>query len=54
MTFICVLSYELSENLEGQTKQMAEDLKEIIDHLNELNRAQDESNPVSFSHNTLI
>jgi nuclear pore complex protein Nup62 len=38
--------YELAANLDSQTKQMAEQLKETIDHLNELNRAQDENNPV--------
>lgn len=38
--------YELAETLDSQTTQMAEQLKETIDHLNELNRAQDENNPV--------
>ncbi|KAF4521252.1 hypothetical protein B566_EDAN008453 [Ephemera danica] len=38
--------YELAATLDSQTTQMAEQLKETIDHLNELNRAQDENNPV--------
>jgi hypothetical protein len=40
-------SYEMAESLDGQTKQMANDLKKIITHLNIINKEQDENNPVS-------
>lgn len=36
----------LAENIDTQLKQMSEDLKEIIEHLNEANRAQDSSDPI--------
>ncbi|XP_011156207.1 nuclear pore glycoprotein p62 [Solenopsis invicta] len=39
-------TYQLSENLDTQLKRMSEDLKEIIEHLNEANRAQDSSDPI--------
>ncbi|KAL0122552.1 hypothetical protein PUN28_007332 [Cardiocondyla obscurior] len=39
-------TYRLSETLDTQLKRMSEDLKEIIDHLNEANRAQDSSDPI--------
>lgn len=39
-------TYRLAENLDTQLKQMSEDLKEIIEHLNEANRGQDSSNPM--------
>lgn len=39
-------TYRLSESLDTQLKQMSEDLKEIIEHLNEANRAQDSSDPI--------
>lgn len=39
-------TYRLAENIDTQLKQMSEDLKEIIEHLNEANRAQDSSDPV--------
>ncbi|XP_063987384.1 nuclear pore glycoprotein p62 [Diachasmimorpha longicaudata] len=39
-------TYNLTENLDTQLKQMSEDLKEIIEHLNEANRAQDSSDPI--------
>ncbi|KAG8040998.1 hypothetical protein G9C98_001986 [Cotesia typhae] len=39
-------TYRLSEKLDTQLKQMSEDLKEIIEHLNEANRAQDSSDPI--------
>jgi hypothetical protein len=37
----------MAESLDGQTKQMANDLKKIITHLNIINKEQDENNPVS-------
>jgi len=37
----------MTENVDTQLKQMSEDLKEIIEHLNETNRTQDTSDPVS-------
>lgn len=39
--------YELASNMDTQLKQMSEDLKEIIENVNERNRAQDSSDPVS-------
>lgn len=44
---ILFCSYRLAENLDTQLKQMQEDLKEIIEHLNESSRTQDTSDPVS-------
>ena len=38
----------MAENMDTQLKQMSEDLKEIIEHLNETNRTQDTSDPVSM------
>lgn len=40
--------YELASNMDTQLKQMSEDLKEIIENLNERNRAQDSTDPVSY------
>ncbi|KAK4885126.1 hypothetical protein RN001_001397 [Aquatica leii] len=40
-------TYKLAENIDTQLKQMSEDLKEIIEHLNESNKAQELSDPVS-------
>ncbi|XP_047350249.1 nuclear pore glycoprotein p62 [Vespa velutina] len=39
-------TYRLAENIDTQLKQMSEDLKEIIEHLNEANRVQDSSDPI--------
>ncbi|XP_011498286.1 PREDICTED: nuclear pore glycoprotein p62 [Ceratosolen solmsi marchali] len=39
-------TYRLAENIDTQLKQMSEDLKEIIEHLNEANRSQDSSDPI--------
>jgi hypothetical protein len=41
----------MAESLDGQTKQMANDLKKIITHLNIINKEQDENNPVSYLKN---
>lgn len=49
-TIIVLHSYHLAENLDTQLKQMQEDLKEIIEHLNESSRTQDTSDPVSVSY----
>ncbi|XP_072946592.1 uncharacterized protein Nup62 [Epargyreus clarus] len=38
--------YSLAENLETQLRQMSEDLKEVIEHLNETNRSQDSNDPI--------
>ncbi|XP_048487321.1 nuclear pore glycoprotein p62 [Plutella xylostella] len=38
--------YSLAENLDSQLRQMSEDLKEVIEHLNETNRGQDSSDPI--------
>lgn len=39
-------TYLLVENLDTQLKQMSEDLKEVIDYLNEANKAQDNTDPI--------
>ncbi|CAH2058100.1 unnamed protein product, partial [Iphiclides podalirius] len=38
--------YSLAENLDSQLRQMSEDLKEVIEHLNETNRSQDTNDPI--------
>lgn len=38
--------YQMAENVDTQLKQMSEDLKEIIEHLNESNRNQDSNDPI--------
>ncbi|XP_063834177.1 nuclear pore glycoprotein p62-like isoform X2 [Ostrinia nubilalis] len=38
--------YSLAENLDSQLRQMSEDLKEVIEHLNETNRSQDSNDPI--------
>lgn len=38
--------YSIAENLDTQLKQMSEDLKEVIEHLNEANKAQDPNDPI--------
>lgn len=40
--------YQLSEIIDSQLKQMSEDLKEIVEHLNESNKNEDTSDPVCF------
>ncbi|KAF2899267.1 hypothetical protein ILUMI_06908 [Ignelater luminosus] len=40
-------TYKLAENIDAQLKQMSEDLKEIIEHLNESNKVQELSDPVA-------
>ncbi|XP_054012520.1 nuclear pore glycoprotein p62 [Hylaeus anthracinus] len=39
-------TYRLAEELDTQLKCMSEDLKEIIEHLNQANRTQDSSDPI--------
>ncbi|KAK1125422.1 hypothetical protein K0M31_005790 [Melipona bicolor] len=39
-------TYRLAEDLDTQLKRMSEDLKEIIEHLNQANRTQDSSDPI--------
>ncbi|XP_005188426.1 nuclear pore glycoprotein p62 [Musca domestica] len=39
-------TYLMVENLDTQLKQMSEDLKEIIDNLNEANKCQDNTDPI--------
>lgn len=39
-------AYILAENLDTQLRQMSEDLKEVIEHLNEANKVQDTSDPI--------
>jgi len=39
-------TFQLAENIDAQMKRMAEDLKEIIDHLNAANASQDGTDPI--------
>ncbi|GAB0094683.1 Nuclear pore glycoprotein p62 [Sergentomyia squamirostris] len=39
-------AYMLAENLDTQLKQMSEDLKEVIEHLNEANKERDPNDPI--------
>ncbi|XP_015837038.1 nuclear pore glycoprotein p62 isoform X2 [Tribolium castaneum] len=39
-------TYQLSEIIDSQLKQMSEDLKEIVEHLNESNKNEDITDPV--------
>lgn len=38
--------YLLAENLDTQLRQMSEDLKEVIEHLNEVNKLQNPNDPI--------
>jgi len=40
-------TYQLAETTDAQLKQMAEDLKEVIDHLNTSTNSQDSSDPLN-------
>lgn len=40
-------SYKLAENIDAQLKRMAQDLKDIIEHLNTSGRPADTSDPVN-------
>ena len=47
--------YKLAADIDGQLKQMVQDLKSIIDHLNVTNSIQKEGDdPVSFSESWII
>lgn len=39
-------TYSLAESLDTQLHQMSEDLKEVIEHLNEANKCQDTNDPI--------
>lgn len=39
-------TYRMSENLNSQLRLMSEDLKEVIEHINEKNKNQDTSDPI--------
>lgn len=39
-------TYSLAENLDTQLRQMSEDLKEVIEHLNEANKLQNPNDPI--------
>lgn len=41
-----VQTYVLAENLDSQLRQMSEDLKEVIEHLNAANKSKDMSDPM--------
>lgn len=43
-----VFSYQMAENLDTQLKQMSDDLKEVIDHLNESTKSQELQDPVRY------
>lgn len=40
-------TYLMAETLDSQLKQMSEDLKEVIEHLNEANKFSDPSDPMT-------
>lgn len=40
-------AYLMAETLDSQLKQMSEDLKEVIEHLNEANKFADPADPMS-------
>lgn len=39
-------TYTLAENLDTQLRQMSEDLKEVIEHLNEVSKLQNSNDPI--------
>jgi len=39
-------TYHLAESIDAQLKRMSEDIREIIEHVNTANRAQDDNDPV--------
>ncbi|XP_055645371.1 nuclear pore glycoprotein p62-like [Toxorhynchites rutilus septentrionalis] len=39
-------TYSMAETLDSQLKQMSEDLKEVIEHINESNKYSDPSDPL--------
>lgn len=39
-------TYELAENIDRQIKQMTEELKDIVENLNDVNRSQNTNNPL--------
>lgn len=41
-------TYRMADNLNSQLRLMSEDLKEVIEHINEKNKNQDTSDPVSL------
>lgn len=46
--------YQFSEIIDSQLKQMSDDLKEIIENINESNKNEEISNPVSIRLLTTI
>lgn len=47
MFYVDFSSYQLAEGIDSQLKRMAQDLKDIIDHLNTTNASsQDSKNPI--------
>jgi len=42
------LRYQRAELLNTQLQQVSEDLKGVIEHINERNKGQDTSDPVSY------
>lgn len=39
-------TYTMAENLDTQLRQMSEDLKEVIEHLNEVSKLQNSNDPI--------
>ncbi|GFS68575.1 nuclear pore glycoprotein p62, partial [Nephila pilipes] len=39
-------TYQLAESIDAQLKRMSEDIREIIEHVNTANKAQDDNDPV--------
>lgn len=46
--FAFFFRYQFAEIIDSQLKQMSDDLKEIIEHINDSNKDEEISNPVSF------
>ena len=44
----------MAEQIDSQLKQMAQDLKEIIEQMNASNTAQEEDSPVSDDTNRVV
>lgn len=46
--YLLFLRYHLAESIDAQLKRMAEDIKEIIEHVNTANKIPDENDPVRY------
>ena len=43
-----IFRYQMAEDIDAQLKRMSEDLKEIIEQINSVNKQQDPNDPVSL------